>query len=741
MTTSPSPHPTHSGAQPSSPHRAHVLDEPGAGGARRGADVPWVVVAAAAAVLAVNVVVMVLGAIHGGIAWDEPTHVDRLSTWFATEWYLPRSQMSGDVPTAGTPGLYVYAPVAALVTHAVAALSGAEGWGTTSTTPDAYVARHLGVVLFALVGLGAAAAILRVLSRSWRWALVAAATLSAIPAWTGHAMFNIKDLPVATGYTLVTLGLVLLAMPGVRSGRQRVMAAIALAAGVVVALGTRPGIWAGLLASVVVFGALTVLVDRRSLDAVERRTRLVDRAVAVAAGVGGGYVVLLMVYPNLFAHPALLLDALRDSADYPWITSVLTNGSQMPMPPSWTYLPSWFGAQTPLLILAAAAVGSIGALLLLLGAVRGRSSPWHGSVAVALIVVGAQALVLPLGAMARQSVLYDGTRQVLFVVPALAVLAASGAWLVLRRTRVSGRRLVAAAAWVLVLVGLIAPTATHIRLFPYDYTYFNLAAESRGIDGRWSVDYWRTSGRAITPSVPAGDESCVVWRPGADLFPCGILPPLTPYWDTRGSATEQPPAGAGEYWFTMFNGDGTVLPAGCTEVSRVSRPLLMQTITMSLVARCAAPLRDYPTTGVRTAAGQAKGFLLWGWYPAQALGVWSRTPSAQVGFVLPSRLQGGAVRLTMAAAPYVPPGGSRTMTVTVNGTVVRAQTFVSGTESGRLVVDVPAAVAASLGGGRFIVALSVPSLTAPASVGDGKDARPLGVVLGSVTVESAEGNP
>ena len=42
----------------------------------------------------------------------------------------------------------------------------------------------------------------RLLLRTWSWGLVCGAALVAVPMWTGHAMVNIKDIPVATGYTL-----------------------------------------------------------------------------------------------------------------------------------------------------------------------------------------------------------------------------------------------------------------------------------------------------------------------------------------------------------------------------------------------------------------------------------------------------------------------------------------------------------------------------------------------------------
>ena len=87
---------------------------------------------------------------------------------------------------------------------------GNESLHQVAGSPDTIAVRHLTIAVIGMAGTLACAGITRVLTDSWRWAVVAGALLSAMPAWTGHAMFNIKDVPVATGYTLATLGLLLL---------------------------------------------------------------------------------------------------------------------------------------------------------------------------------------------------------------------------------------------------------------------------------------------------------------------------------------------------------------------------------------------------------------------------------------------------------------------------------------------------------------------------------------------------
>ena len=153
------------------------------------------------AVVVAGVMMAVVGALRTGISWDEPFHVMRLRNyldhgWFSVDW----STESGG-STAGDNNTLVYGPVAMLLLHGLAVLVGVEGWDTVATTPAAYDVRHLGVVLIGLVGTAAAAGTTRILLGSWRWAVVTAAVLLALPMWTGHLMFNVKDVPVATGYT------------------------------------------------------------------------------------------------------------------------------------------------------------------------------------------------------------------------------------------------------------------------------------------------------------------------------------------------------------------------------------------------------------------------------------------------------------------------------------------------------------------------------------------------------------
>ena len=207
---------------------------------------PRLLVVVSAAVVVVATALVLVGATRTGMTTDEPIHVMRLRNFFDTGWYALDWDYAGAGPGGDGTNTFVYAPVTMLLLHGWCVAWGVEGWGSVATTEQAYHLRHVGVALIGLVGLGAVAAAGRALLRHWRWGLVAAAVLAALPVWTGHQMFNVKDTPVATGHTLVTLGLLcscaLSAGPRLRLPRAR-----CLAVGLVLALGTRPGMWSGLL--------------------------------------------------------------------------------------------------------------------------------------------------------------------------------------------------------------------------------------------------------------------------------------------------------------------------------------------------------------------------------------------------------------------------------------------------------------------------------------------------------------
>ncbi len=643
---------------------------------------PRPLVLLAGVAVAVGVAMTVVGAWRTGVSWDETYHVMRMRNYLASGWYL----LDGDL-LAGEPGpwedqRYVYGPVTMGLAHLWSMAWGLEGAGQVSSSPEAFAARHLVVALISFVGVASTAVLTRVVTGRWTWALVAAALLVSVPTWTGHAMFNVKDVPVATGYTLTTLGLAVLWV----SSRLRHQAAgcATIAAGIVLAVGTRPGIWPGL----VLAGAPVVLLALRQRDRV--RLSLLVTALGTAA------LALVLVYPEAFGAP---VDALLGSA----LESSRYDGRQG----DWWYLPLFLLIELPTLHLLLGAIGVV-------ACVRhfAREDQPAGRLRLVLVLVLLQALALPAIAVARESNLYTGLRQLLFAAPALAVLATLGVQAVLRAGR--GRGVVLRrAAPALVGVALVSPLVAQAQLFPYNYAYSSEPATIVGPmaaahDREWEIptDYWRTSVRELAPLVPVG--GLVTCSPSYDeegrSVPysheshqnCATDPvgPLAPYDDARSASWPDPPT-----QFLAIDTGTELTGANCRPLAEVTRRLHWRTVTMSYVASCDLVLEPYPPAGlVFSGDGTGGQVLLDGWSQHRAdpgIGLLPGADPARIGLTLPGDLSEGPVVLRATTT------GASEVSVTANGAPVTVTT--SGTT---LTARIDAATVQAYGEERLVLGFS-----------------------------------
>ena len=152
-------------------------------------------------------VMLVLGASAAGVTWDERIHAVMLQEYFTSGWYASPDWVVNGAPNAflGKWPYYVYAPVASLLGHVFNVVGGAEPWGGFSDSASAIAFLLYASGLVAVIGTIGTGLITRIITNFLRWALVGAAFIATTPMWIGHGMFNVKDLPVGTGYTLVTI--------------------------------------------------------------------------------------------------------------------------------------------------------------------------------------------------------------------------------------------------------------------------------------------------------------------------------------------------------------------------------------------------------------------------------------------------------------------------------------------------------------------------------------------------------
>jgi hypothetical protein len=564
---------------------------------------PAFLVAVAALVAVVGVGMTMFGSQRIGVSTDEPGHVRRLNSYLAyglyTRPFEQRATPAGQIPG----GAYVYGPVTSILQHDANRLLGNEPSYEAMTGPSNYEVRHAVIGVMAVAGLLAAVALGWTLLGTWHWGVMTGGILAATPLWTGHSMFNMKDVPVATGHTLVTAGLVFLALSRPTARLWRVLAsATLLTAGAIVMLGTRPGIWPSLLASLVVFGI--VLARARPEHTRRSAARL---AATVVGSLAATYAVLWAVYPRVYADPIkTLIVSVFTGAKYDGL------GDQAPS--DRTYLPVHVLTDLPLGLVALMGAGTVFALIVAFQ--RRRSTRVD-----CLALVGSQAFALMGASFLFDANLYQGLRQMLFAIPALAVLAALGLAVLLTKAKPGAWRigLVAAAA-----VALALPTAAQAAMFPYQYSYVNVVAEQTGIIGHDGPDYFATSFREYAYTDPQDVKVVcpflrfggVVERDGRDCR-TRFAHTFSAFWRER-PTPDQPKRGE---FYALLRGSRPA-PPNCAPFRQVERRVNLHKVAMSRMFKCHAATEAEKAAGEkikvreRTKQGWQRAPNSKGWAPA-----------------------------------------------------------------------------------------------------------------------------
>jgi hypothetical protein len=301
--------------------------------------------------------------------------------------------------------------------------------------------------------------------------------LATLPRFVGHAFDNLKDVPFAGALTAFVAAM--LAMGSTRDFRLRRWVVCGLADGVVLAV--RPGGLPLVLALTLAFCALSDLLLGRH---VARRGSLAPGFVAMLAVAWA-----LMVMPWPFAHENPVWNpivAMAVARAFPYSPTVLFDGAFVPstdLPRR--YFPTLLVLSTPPAHLALFAVGLARIAWIQLREPGTPRAFLHAAVAVWF--------VLPLAILVvTHPNVYDGIRHVLFLLPALATIAAIGGAALVELAPRPLRAGVAAGVAALLLTALPAL----VRLHPYQTTYYNaLAGGLAGAERRFETDYWVSSYR------------------------------------------------------------------------------------------------------------------------------------------------------------------------------------------------------------------------------------------------------
>jgi hypothetical protein len=526
--------------------------------------VPVLVLSGSSVLLMVGLVLQFSGAWSSGVTMDEPLHLEHLRHFFETGVYSSSA----------------YGPATSLLGHFANVARGVETWGTVVATAEAYSVRHLTVAGLGALGVSAVAIISRVLLGSWQWAVVGAAMLVSIPLWVGHSMFNIKDIALAAGYTMVT-GALVLAVSQVWTLRARIsLGLLFLIAGCLVAIGTRPA-----SAALVAVSSSVALVLWLAMvfPAWSSRTRWRWMA-GLTVGIGAVTVAILA------ALGPILWESIERSTDFPWEGWNLYSGERVESRPGVLALAGVTASYLPIIIVVLSMVGVVLGVSRLLRAMMTRQRLHPTVVGVTLVLV--QALGAFIAVALFDPVIYDGGRQILFVIPALAALATFGFHFLLEVLRNLPHYETASGVLAgVVVVALIPPMVNQVQLFPYNYSFYNVVAQGAGVNGSWETDYWGSSIREAAEVVAPGDP--VTCRSVGDLNfniaslePCATLAPYVGDFAVAKDSTLK------ENHFWVIRSERTLLWNGpvtsdnCEFHSQVTRPLRGEDVSMAWVYQC-----------------------------------------------------------------------------------------------------------------------------------------------------------
>lgn len=408
---------------------------------------------------------------HYGISWDEPLHVE--NGWRALDWYSSLGQSRAILEFQN---LYLYG----------ALYDVASALAELALPFDPYESRRLLGGLVGVAGLVAVRRLARTLGGPRAGAL-AVLLLLLTPDWLGQAYINPKDIPFATAACWVLLA-------QTRILQELPRPSWPLLVGYGVALGAALGIRVGgviLLLPLAMAGLIWLL----------RQTR----ALGWRAGLSGAGTAAGRLAPALLLAWALMIaswpwaqeapfsrpwQALTEFAHFPLRFNFLFAGQMLETTDlPWWYAPVAFAVKLPEVTL----LGLLAALGVGLDAVRRRQMP-------SLPLVGIIAFILLplLIVIATGTVLYDGIRHLLFLMPALTLIAALGLDSGLTRLEriINGARLqrlrLGLATLLLAWIGWQG--ATLIRLHPYEFIWYNsLTGGVAGAAGRFELDYWGTA--------------------------------------------------------------------------------------------------------------------------------------------------------------------------------------------------------------------------------------------------------
>ncbi len=520
-----------------------------------------------------------VGGLVSSSSYDEPFHEQYLRDDFLNfhSWVSIRSLTPRPLDGSGN--------ALEFLGHVLNVALGNDRWLTTvSVTPAGIMGRH---AVMSFLGIYASFLVFRttkILTNNSLSSVTAATCLLAIPMWSGSAFFNPKDTPVAFGLIgFIYVFTKLLSGGQVESPFFSLNKSVSIAGSrffnlyssikllrtflslffsfeviffVITGVGTRPGALTLLTAFYLGLGGILLL-----------RTKYYDLALVTLLTILGLFF-SAAVNPLSYSNPITYFrDQITMSNHFSYWNGInLVAGHVMRARENrWWFEPAWILAQTPVLIeiviVAGMSISIVKFFRLTFFKIPQINLNYQrlldSSQLSYLPVLSLFSLPL-LYAVFFHPVLYNASRHLMMIYPAIAIFFGLGVNVILQRmTKVTLKVTV----FAVIALALIAPSWEGLRLFPYNYVYLNPVARLFGTNGAWDFDYWKLSLPAALKLNPSA-KPLLIW-------PSSIPDNLpSPYWIAGWIEPNYPS-----------------IPASC-KATYVTRPLGTDTINLGYMAVC-----------------------------------------------------------------------------------------------------------------------------------------------------------
>jgi len=340
---------------------------------------------------------------------------------------------------------------------------------------DEYDMRHLINALAGFLAILFAGLLARRIG-NWMTGFLALILLATWPQFFGQSMNNPKDIPFALGYVMTIYYLVKLVKELPRpSAKTWVMTTIAIAFTINIRVG-------GLLLIGMLFAFVigTYILDPVKRKLISANTGFLFKRLILVSILGyfGGLLFWPYGIMGPLSHP---FSALKEMSNFSMSIGLLFDGKMMDSTKiTWTYIPQWLWITTPLVVLFAA---------IAFGAVWFWGRKFFSPTLSLLLIF---ATVFPWAyTVYKHSALYDGLRQMLFLLPLIAVMAAL-TWHYL--FMIAKQKWMLYGVSALLAIGIFLPVRFSFANHPNEYVYFNeLIGGIKGAYGKYDTDYYMNS--------------------------------------------------------------------------------------------------------------------------------------------------------------------------------------------------------------------------------------------------------